>query len=431
MDPTVTLERLRVAAGDLLSVAPNIAAAVAILVIGYAVARIVRSVLVRLLQSTTVFGERTGAPGEPSAATIGTFVFYFIMLLVILASFNVLNLSLTDAIVNTITALPIVAAASGTLVRTLSASMLVISGAVLVILFAWVLARLLFFFSVKAVGGVRSRSAKARLAPTSFPAGAGKAPRYKNENDAALDLIKGFIKQTDTEPEEPTRRMPAGGGARREADAAALSREPAAETDNARQADKPHPAAQEKTHPAVRQRPGRMLLIEAAKYDDYQPAVKPDVHEAAAKREARRPSAKAAAAAAAQPAGQAGSAAAPLKPAKAALRRTAGAAKPVSRTKSAAVPAKPASSRAKPAAPPAKQPKAAPAEVKPASAPAKPRAASAAKPVAEPAKPTLVSKKSTSGGPKFAAAGRHLEEALHDEPARPAALKKGPKRGLR
>lgn len=417
MDHTVTLERLRAAAGDLLSVAPNIAAAAATLIIGYAVARIVRSVLVRLLQSTKVFGERTGAPGEPSAATIGTFMFYFIMLLFILASFNVLNLSLTDAIVNTITALPIVAAASGTLVRTLSASMLVISGAVLVILFAWVLARLLLFFSVKAVGGVRSRSAKARLAHAPLAAGARTAPRYKNENDAALDLIKGFIQQTGTEPEEPARRMPAG-GARRETDAAALSREPAAETDSARQADKPYPPAHEKAHPAVRRRPGRMLLIEAAKYDDYQPAAKPDVREAAAKPEARRPSAKAAAAA-------------PLKSAKAALRRTAGAAKPASPAKSAAAPAKPASPRAKPAAPPAKQPKV-PAKVKPASAPAKPKAASAVKPVPEPAKPAVASKKSTSGGPRLAAAGRHLEEALREEPARPTAPKKSPKgRGLR
>jgi len=93
-----------------LLVIPNIAAAVAILVIGYIIARILKAVVIKSLTSTKLFAkvEELKIPEKDSAVDIiGRLTFYLVMLFVLLAFFNVLNL-------------PIIAGPIGTLVSSLT-----------------------------------------------------------------------------------------------------------------------------------------------------------------------------------------------------------------------------------------------------------------------------------------------------------------------
>jgi len=78
-----------------LLVIPNIAAAIAILVVGYIIARILKAVAVKGLTSTKLMGkvEEMKIPEkERPVEIIGRLTFYFVMLFVLLAFFNVLNL---------------------------------------------------------------------------------------------------------------------------------------------------------------------------------------------------------------------------------------------------------------------------------------------------------------------------------------------------
>ena len=128
-----------------LLVVPNIAAAIAILVIGYIVARILKAVVVRLLTSSKLFAkaeELKMPPKERPAEMIGTVVFYFIMLLVLLAFFNVLDL-------------PIIAAPISTLVGTVMAYLPKLGGAAAILIVAWIIARILRMIIVKGLGAVK------------------------------------------------------------------------------------------------------------------------------------------------------------------------------------------------------------------------------------------------------------------------------------
>jgi hypothetical protein len=122
-----------------LLVIPNIAAAIAILVIGYIIARIVKGVVIKLLKSSDMFArfEEMKIPEkEHPADFIGRLSFYLVMLLVLLAFFNVLNL-------------PIIAAPISALVSTVMEYLPRVIGAALIIIVAWLIAKILKLAIVK------------------------------------------------------------------------------------------------------------------------------------------------------------------------------------------------------------------------------------------------------------------------------------------
>ncbi len=128
-----------------LLVIPNVAAAVAILIIGYIIARIARTLIVRLVRSSRFFGraEESGTPsGQRSAEVVGSVTFYVIMLLVLLAFFNALNL-------------PMIAAPIGLLVGTVMAYLPKLLGAALILLVAWIVAKALKFLALKLFTSIR------------------------------------------------------------------------------------------------------------------------------------------------------------------------------------------------------------------------------------------------------------------------------------
>ncbi|OPY69339.1 MAG: hypothetical protein A4E57_01230 [Syntrophorhabdaceae bacterium PtaU1.Bin034] len=128
-----------------LLIIPNVAAAIAILIVGYIVARVARTLIVKLLQSSRLFNRapEAGAPdGQQSVKMIGSVVFYFIMLLVLLAFFNALDL-------------PIIAAPIGLLVGTVMTYLPKLLGAALILFVAWIIARLLKFLALKFFAGIR------------------------------------------------------------------------------------------------------------------------------------------------------------------------------------------------------------------------------------------------------------------------------------
>jgi hypothetical protein len=106
-----------------LIVIPNIAAAIAILVIGYIIARILKALVIKLLTSTKFFAkvEEFKIPEkERTVDIIGRLTFYLVMLFALLAFFNVLNL-------------PIIAGPISTLVDTVMEYLPRVGGAAIVI----------------------------------------------------------------------------------------------------------------------------------------------------------------------------------------------------------------------------------------------------------------------------------------------------------
>jgi len=88
-----------------LLVIPNIAAAIAILVIGYIIARILKAVVIKSLTSTKLFAkvEELKIPEKDSTVNIiGRLTFYLAMLLSLLAFFNVLNLPIIAGPISTL-----------------------------------------------------------------------------------------------------------------------------------------------------------------------------------------------------------------------------------------------------------------------------------------------------------------------------------------
>jgi hypothetical protein len=116
-----------------LLVIPNIAAAIAVLVIGYIIARIIKAVVVKFFTSTKLFGrvEEWKIPEkERPVELIGGLTFYLVMLFVLLAFFNVLNL-------------PIIADPINKLVSTVMEYLPRVAGAGIILLIAWIIAKIL------------------------------------------------------------------------------------------------------------------------------------------------------------------------------------------------------------------------------------------------------------------------------------------------
>jgi hypothetical protein len=116
-----------------LLVIPNIAAAIAILVIGYIVARVLKALVVKLLTSTKLFGkvEELKIPEkERPVELIGRIAFYFVMLFVLLAFFNVLNL-------------PLVTGPISSLMNTVMEYLPRVGGAAIILVVAWIVAKIL------------------------------------------------------------------------------------------------------------------------------------------------------------------------------------------------------------------------------------------------------------------------------------------------
>ncbi len=112
---------------------PNIAAAIAILVIGYIIARLLKVAVIKLLMSTKLFAkvEELKIPEkEGTVNIIGKLTFYLFMLFVLLAFFNVLNL-------------PIIAGPISTLVNTVMEYLPRVGGAAIILVIAWIIAKIL------------------------------------------------------------------------------------------------------------------------------------------------------------------------------------------------------------------------------------------------------------------------------------------------
>ena len=124
-----------------LLVIPNIAAAIAVLVIGYIIARIIKAVVVKFLTSTKLFGkvEEWKIPEkERPVQLIGALTFYLVMLFVLLAFFNVLNL-------------PIIADPINKLVSTVMEYLPRVVGAGIILLIAWIIAKILRLVILKSL----------------------------------------------------------------------------------------------------------------------------------------------------------------------------------------------------------------------------------------------------------------------------------------
>jgi hypothetical protein len=125
-----------------LLVIPNIAAAIAILVIGYIIARILKAVVTKSLTSAKLFAkvEELKIPEKDSTVDIiGRLTFYLVMLFVLLAFFNVLNL-------------PIIAGPISTLVNTVMEYLPRVGGAAIIIIIAWIIAKILKMVILKGLG---------------------------------------------------------------------------------------------------------------------------------------------------------------------------------------------------------------------------------------------------------------------------------------
>jgi hypothetical protein len=145
MEPNVWVKSLEEVVRKFLLVIPNIAAAIAILVIGYIIARILKAVVIKLLTSTKLFAkvEELNIPEkEGTVYIIGRLTFYLVMLFVLLAFFSVLNL-------------PIIAGPISTLVNTVMEYLPRVSGAAIILIIAWVLAKILRMVILKGLGLVK------------------------------------------------------------------------------------------------------------------------------------------------------------------------------------------------------------------------------------------------------------------------------------
>ncbi len=116
-----------------LLVIPNIAAAIAVLVIGYIIARIIKAVVVKFFTSTRLskkVEEWKVSEKERPVELIGGLTFYLVMLFVLLAFFNVLDL-------------PIIADPINKLVSTVMEYLPGVAGAGIILLIAWIVAKIL------------------------------------------------------------------------------------------------------------------------------------------------------------------------------------------------------------------------------------------------------------------------------------------------
>ncbi len=142
MEPNVWVKSLEEVVRKFLLVIPNIAAAIAILVIGYIIARILKAAVIKLLTSTKLFGkvEEWKVPEKDRPVElIGRLTFYLVMLFVLLAFFNVLNL-------------PIIAGPVGTLVKTVMEYLPRVGGAAIILIIAWIIAKILKMVILKGLG---------------------------------------------------------------------------------------------------------------------------------------------------------------------------------------------------------------------------------------------------------------------------------------
>jgi len=142
MEPNVWVESSEEMVRKFLLVIPNIAAAIAILVIGYIIARILKAVVIKLLTSTKLFAkvEELRIPEKDSTVDIiGRLTFYLVMLFVLLGFFNVLNL-------------PIIAGPISTLVNTVMEYLPRVGGAAIILIIAWVIAKILKMVILKGLG---------------------------------------------------------------------------------------------------------------------------------------------------------------------------------------------------------------------------------------------------------------------------------------
>jgi hypothetical protein len=132
---------------EVLAMLPNIFAAAVILIVGYFAARIVRTIVVGLLDSLGVnrIGQRAGVPqtgNTPSLATlIGTVVFVLIMIPVAIAALNALNI-------------PAVSQPAAAMLTTFLNAIPAIFGAIVLIAIAYFVARLLGNFVTSLLAGV-------------------------------------------------------------------------------------------------------------------------------------------------------------------------------------------------------------------------------------------------------------------------------------
>jgi hypothetical protein len=145
MESSVFVRSMEEVVRKFLLVIPNIAAAIAILVIGYIVARILKAIIIKFLTSTKLFAkvEELKIPEKESTVDIiGKLTFYLVMLFVLLAFFNVLNL-------------PIIAGPVGTLVNTVMEYLPRVGGAAIILIIAWIIAKILKLVILKGLGLVQ------------------------------------------------------------------------------------------------------------------------------------------------------------------------------------------------------------------------------------------------------------------------------------
>ena len=145
MDLNVFYTSMEEVVKKFLLVIPNIAAAIAILVIGYVIARIIKAVIIKFLTSTKLFDkmeELKVSEKERPVELIGRLTFYLIMLFVLLAFFNVLNL-------------PIIAGPISTLVNTVMEYLPRVGGAAIILIVAWIIAKILKFVILKGLGRLK------------------------------------------------------------------------------------------------------------------------------------------------------------------------------------------------------------------------------------------------------------------------------------
>ena len=112
------------------------------MVVGYIIARILKAVVIKLLTSTKLFGrveELKVSEKERPAELIGKLTFYLVMLFVLLAFFNVLNL-------------PIIAGPVSTLVNTVMEYLPRVRGAAIILIVAWIIAKILKMVILKGLG---------------------------------------------------------------------------------------------------------------------------------------------------------------------------------------------------------------------------------------------------------------------------------------
>jgi hypothetical protein len=139
MEPSAILVSLEEVVKKFLLVIPNIAAAIVILIIGYIIARIIKAGVIKLLTATRLFGkaEEWKIPEkEGTVNIIGRLTFYLIMLFVLLAFFNVLNL-------------PIITGPISSLVSTVMEFLPRVGGAAIILIIAWIIAKIIKLLIMK------------------------------------------------------------------------------------------------------------------------------------------------------------------------------------------------------------------------------------------------------------------------------------------